>query len=410
MKQALLDTPDAEHHDNKENNEKISIGTIVSNLAHPYTLSNTNVLITTYAHFTPPLMVVVEKNFGISYNAASGEKEDNGSYKCLHYSTIHGSFELNWFKGREIKTIKEVDNSVVISNKDKTIEALKKEYLGKMVTLTSVDLELEKTKIWSDNNSEFAKMKTNNLLDFLPPLASVIDVKYNEDYRKFNEKDGKIIHSKCKILFKVRWLNNITSKYSEEYIPLVALKTIDINLKNYNVTALYCEVSKIELEENATMNIKAVPFKFQDVIWKHYYYIYRFKNLFTNQLLNFKDESLHKIKELKIEEYAEGKLIFDSSSLKYVNILGFFKTENKTSFEKKWFEIEYLDKGERYSKRIIYIIELIVEDLPSEPNKKRILIKSNCLLRDGKIRHFYVDRISGIREMPNNFETIFVKK
>lgn len=410
MEQTLLEVPYAENHDEKENNEKIPIGTIVSNLAHPYTSSNTNILITTYAHFTPPLMVVVEKNFGFSYNAANGEKIDNSSYKCLHYSTISGSFELNWLKSREIKIIKEEDNNVVISNKDKTIEVLKKEFLGKMVTLTSVDLELEKTKIWSDNSSEFTKMKTNNLLDFLPPLASVIDVKYNEDYQKYNEKNGRIIHSKCKILIKVRWLNNITHKYSEEYIPLAALRIIDINLNDYKISSLYQEDSTIVLEENATINIQAIPFKFQDVIWKHYYYIYRFKNLFTNQLINFKDESLSKIKEIKIENYEEGKLIFDNSSLNFVNILSFFNTDNKAYFEKKWFEIEYLDKGERYSKRIIYIIELIVEDLPSDSTKKRILIKSNCLLRAGKIRHFYVDRISGFREMPNNFETIFTKK
>lgn len=410
MEQTLIDMPSGKPSDYKENFEKISIGTVVSNLAHPYWLTNTDVLITTYAHFTPPLMIVVEKNYGFSYNVVSGEKEDNDSYKCLYYSTVNGSFELNWFKRREIKIVKGEDNDVVISNKDKTIEVLKKEFLGKMVTLTSVDLELEKTKIWSDNNSEFAKMKTNNLLDFLPPLASVIDVKYNEDYQKYNEKNGRIIHSKCKILIKIRWLNNITTKYSEEYVPLVALKIIDIKLSDYKVDVLYLEERKIDLEEQGAMHVQAIPLKFQDVIWKHYYYIYRFKNLFTNQLISFKDAEPLKLKVLKAENYEEGKLIFDSSSLLHFNIHNFFKAENKASFVGKWFEIEYLDKGERYSKRIIYITELIEEDLPAENIKKRILIKSNCLLRDGKIRHFYVNRISSFREMPNNFEKIFVKK
>jgi len=391
-----------------EKSEKITVGTIVSNLAHPYTSSNTNVLITSYAHFTPPLMIVVEKNYGFAYNTVTGEKEDNDSYKCLYYSTISASFELNWFKSREIKIIKEADNDIIISNKDKTIEVLKKELLGKMVILTSVDLELEKIKIWSDNDSEVSKTKTNNLLDFLPPLGSVIDVKYVEDHQKYNEKNGRIIHSKCKVIIKIRWLNNITSKYSEEYIPLVALKLVDIKLKDHNVEAIYLEDKIIGLEGNACVNIKAIPLKFQDVIWKHYYYIYRFKNLFTNRLTNYYDASLLKIKEIKIADYEEGKLIFHTPSLKYLNIPSFFKVDNIAFFEKKWFEIEYADKNGRYSRRIIYINELIEENSATETIKKRILIKSNCLLREGKIRHFNVDRIRSFRVMPANFENIFL--
>ena len=90
-----------EAHQLENKKENITIGSIVSNLAHPYTSNNANILITTYAHFTPPLMIVVEKNYGVSYNVSNGEKEDKSSYKCLYYSTFNGSFEANWFKGRE---------------------------------------------------------------------------------------------------------------------------------------------------------------------------------------------------------------------------------------------------------------------------------------------------------------------
>ena len=407
MKEALLKPSDGENHAEEKEVGKINVGTIVSNLAHPYTENNSSVLITTYAHFTPPLMVVIEKNYGVSYNSSSGEREDNTAYKCLYYSTINGSFELNWFKNRELKIIK--DNDVVISSENKSIESLKKEFLGRTVVLTTVDLELDKVKIWSENNGEFSNMKTNNLLDFLPPLASIIDVKLNDDYKKYNEKNGSIIHHKSKILIKVRWLNNITSKYSEEYIPLIAIKIVEPKLEVFSSLELYLDSNEMALEENEAINVKGMPLRFIDVIWKHYYYIYRFKNLFTNQINNLKEKSLEELSQLKIGNYEEGKLIFDEKSFNYVNILSFFKAENIELYKNKWFEIEYLDKGDKYSRRIIYINELIVEDIPFESVKKRILLKCNCLLREGKVRHFYVDRIVAYRLLPENFKTIFVK-
>lgn len=405
-----LSVPIDANHQLENKIESIAIGSIVSNLAHPYTSNNANILITTYAHFTPPLMVVVEKNYGVSYNVANGEKEDKSSYKCLYYSTTSGSFELNWFKGRELKVIEAKVDDIVIPNDNGTLEPVKRELIGKMVILKNVDLELNKIKIWSDNSVEFSKMKTNNLLDFIPPLGSVIDVKFNDDSKKYNEKDGKIIHEKSRMLIKVRWLNNTNYKFSEEYLPLSALKVIDISLHEFSVLRLYSENSKIELEGNNDAHVHLVPLRFHDIIWKHYYYIYRFQNLFTNQITNLQNNSIGNIKRLLLESYEEGELIFDSSNLNYLNILSFFKAENKASFENRWLEIEYLDKGDKYSKRIIYIIELVVEDIPYELTKKRILVKSNCLLRSGKIRHFYVDRISSYRLLPTNFETIFIER
>ncbi|MGY3055722.1 hypothetical protein ACVWYG_003943 [Pedobacter sp. UYEF25] len=387
--------------------EKVPLGSIVSNFAHPYTSSNTNVLISTYAHFTPPLMVVVEKKYGNAYNSISGEKE-NDSYKCLYYSTINGAFELNWFKTKEIKIIQQENNIFFRSNRNKTIEVLKRELFGKTVILTSVDLELEKTKIWSDNDGDLAKLKTSNLLDFLPPLGSVIDVKYNDDYQKYDEKDGTLSYRKSKVTIKVRWLNNITSKYSEEYVPLVSLKIVDINLKEFNLIDLYLDGEPLLLEDNSSVEIKSSPIEFKDVIWKHYYYIYRFKNLFTKQIISVKDSGLVKLAHLNTVDSEKAKLVFDSPPFNYINIFNFFKSENRASWDKKWFEIQYSDKNEKYSKRIIYVSELIEESL-IESGKKRILIKANCLLRRGAIRHFNVSRIRAYREMPKDYETIFVK-
>lgn len=400
--------------DYKEPDEKIPIGSIVSTYAHPFTESNNGILITNYAHFTPPLMVVGEKRYGARYNSITGEEEDNDSYKCFYYSTLSGCLEEHWFKRKEIKLINTGDNSFFIENKDTTIEKLKKDFFGHMAVMSSVDLELCKQKIWSDSEADVAKMKINNLLDYLPPVGTIIDFKTSEDYQKFSEKEGKISHRKSKVMVKLRWLNNITAKYSEEYFPMVALKLIKketLELKEYGVSLYYETLKKIELEDNKLFVAKT-PLKFHDVIWEHYFYIYRFKDLFTGKLHDFKFNKLDDITQIGRVNLNTMESIFNGTDFQYKQVLGFFKENKKTNFEGKWFEIEYSDKNERYSKRIIYIDELIAEkaegDKPS--GKDRLLIKANCLLRDGAIRHFNVFRIKSYREMPKEFVEYFVPK
>lgn len=391
--------------------EKISIGSIVANLAHPFHEANSNILITTYAHLTPPLMVVIEKNYGAKYNPLNGEEEDNDSYKCLYYSTINGSFELNWFKKRELKLISNDDTSSAKDYKSFSLEDLKKKLLGKMVILKSVDLELGKKKIWSDDDEEKQKMKTNNLLDYLPPLGSIIDIKYNEDTQKFNEKNGKPIHKKSKILIKLRWLNNITSKYSEEYIAFDALKLVEIALMEFIPNQYYLDNSVINLEEIADKKVIKTPLKIKDILWKHYFYIYRFVDQFTGQIkaLSSKKELLN-ISAANVEETKGIEAILDVKEFNYKAISNFFKVENKADFEKKWFQIQYSDKNEKYTKRIIHIDELIVEKTTIEPIKETRLLKANCLLRNGNVRHFNVARIRSYRELPNEFINAFVSK
>lgn len=388
--------------------ETIPIGSIVSNNAHPYQEHNTNILITTYAHFTPPLMVVVEKNYGAKFSSTDGEKEDNDSYKCIYYSTINGCFEANWFKKREIKLISKEATKQLSEKKDAPLEDLKKYFLGKMGILLSVDLELEKKKVWSDDDEEGQKMKKNNLLDYLPPLGSIIDVKLNEDHQKFNDKNGKPIHKKSKVLVKLRWLNNITAKYSEEYVPLEALKLVDINYKAFDYDLYYMDNAEMVLEEIEEMKISKSPVRLKEVYWKHYYYIYCFVNQFTGESIKYPQGDLKNISESTKEDSKKIQLLLKNTKFEYAKLFDFFKLENKANFEKKWFEIQYSDKNEKYSKRIIYINEIIVEKTTTEPIKDRVIIKANCLLRNGKIRHFNVIRIQGYREMPHEFNKMFV--
>ncbi|WET67961.1 hypothetical protein [Sphingobacterium sp.] len=385
-------------HNNDAEYEEIPLGTIVANLAHPYSADNTNVLITTYAHFTPPLMIVIEKNYGVAkYNPITGDKEDNDSYRCLYYLSISGGFELQWFKRRELKKISGGSLDLFNSAKDKGIDKLKKGLLGKMAILTNVDLELDKKKIWSDNEGGISKEKVNNLLDYLPPLASIIDVKLNEDHQKYNEKNGKIIHRKSKVLVKLRWLNNITSKYSEDYVPLAALKIIDkqLELRNYSKKLTYLYSDPINLEESG-ITVSKVPLVIESIIWKHYYYIYRFQNLFTKQLqdVNY-DEVL---------DETDLRHIINNSSFLNDSVNKFTKTPDE-NFKDRWFEIQYSDRNDRFTQRFIRIIEIFKET--QEDGSEKHFIKAHCLLRSGKIRHFRIERIKGYKEVHEDFVKTF---
>jgi hypothetical protein len=408
MEEVLINSEKIGDYEEKDVRLKIDIGSIVANLAHPFDIKNTNVLITAYSHHTPPLMIVVEKNYGSSYSATTGEKE-NSSYKCLYYSTLNGSFECYWFKSRELKLINAGDLDLLNKYKNNFLNEIKKELLGKMAILSTVDLELGKKKIWSDSEGEKERTKKNNLLDYLPPLGSIIDVKINEDHQKHNEKDGKVIYKKSKLIVKLRWLNNITSKYSEQDIPLSTLKQVINEYFNYSKEFHYFYNENVKLESNEQLRILKIPVTFKEVVWKHYYYIYRFRDLFTGNIIEVQESDREKkISQLDSISPSEIKAVFDGNDLQYNGISNVFNLNKKVEVEKKWFEIFYSDVNEKYTKRIIYVNELLEED--TEDEKKKLLLKANCLLRKGEIRHFRVGRIRAYRELDENFEKTFVSK
>ncbi|WP_437919683.1 hypothetical protein [Sphingobacterium sp. LRF_L2] len=386
--------------DYKEPNERCPIGSIVSTKAHPFRQSSSNVVIASYNHFTPPLMVVVEKKYGTKYNMTSGEKEDNDSYKCFYYSTLSGTIEENWFKKKELNVISEGEPSFFEKSKNISLEKLKTKFFGQMAILSTVDLELGKQKTWSDSDSEKEKLKVNNLLDFLPPLGTIVDFKFSDDYQKYNEKEGKISHRKSKIMVKLRWLNNITSKYSEDYFPMVGLRLIkkeELELKNYLPSLYYLLDAKIELEGSGRGVVSKIPVKLERVVWNHYYYKYSFTNLFTQTSIESDKVNQQEPSDLS------GILNIDAYNR---DTLTHFSIEKASLVKDKWYEIEYSDKSERYTKRIVKVIELI-EELQEDETKKRIL-QANCLLRNGKIRHFRVSRIKSYRELNEDFVKTFI--
>lgn len=400
-----LDTSSEQSNDKelKDKDEKIKLGSIVSTYTHPYQLGKTNIIITAYNHFTPPLMVVVEKKYSITkYNPETGSEENkdgNNQCRCIYYCTQSGSLTENWFKESQLRLIDEGSVDFLKLCKNHSINELSK-YIGELAILTTVDFELGKKQTWLEENKSIEKRKT--LLDFLPPLGTIIDFKFNDDHKKFNEKNGNPLYRKSKLNVKLRWWNNQSSKFSEEYFPIVALMLIkkdDLELISIESGEKYKQKNNVLLE-NKNSSLTYIPFEFIEVIWKHYQYIYSFKNIYTNDIIQLSQtEAAELYKFTPKESEVTNDLFLTNYGITPSEI--FFTEANKAKFENKWFEVQYMDKANNITKRIVFIDDK--SSFTSDNGVPFQILSTNCLLRNGKIRHLNVARILNYKEVPSEF-------
>lgn len=388
--------------DNKSQSkdEKIKLGSIVSTYAHPYQSENTKIIITAYNHFTPPLMVVVEKKYGIArYNEYTSLPENNDQCKCVYYCTQTGSLAENWFKESQLRHINDGSVEFYKLCSKNSIHELN-EYVGELAILTTVDLELGKKQTWKEENSLTEKRKT--ILDFLPPLGTIIDFKFTDDYKKFNEKNGQALYRKSKLNVKIRWWNNQSSKFSEEYFPIVALKLIkkdDLTLNSMESGDRYKLKNDVILEQR-NGKLANILCEFVEIIWKHYKYIYSFKNIYTNDIIQLSQTEAAELSKFTPSESEIFNILF-SSKYDITPSENFFTKANKANFENKWFEIQYIDKANNITKRIVFIDNK--STFTTDNGDALQILSSNCLLRNGKIRHFNVSRILKFKEVPSEF-------
>lgn len=425
---AKATTPTEVHSHSKNGTTKIELGDIVSLTAHPYpakiqarddngtedspegseSRKPFSVRISAYNHFTPPLMIVTEVKHGLKYDKESGKQKD--SFKCLFYSTSDGSFEENWFRVDEIKRI-EKGSSLFTLHEKHDLTHLKKELIGTKAILITVDMELGKKIVFPDTNPFKKNPREKSLLDFLPPLGTIINISTIPQHIKYDETSGRPDFEKCRIMAKLRWYNNHTGKISEKEIPLNALKNVPepVIRDDINPDIIYTIPNTIHLENRKSPVIQRIPVKFQDIIFKHYYYEYRARNLFNNQLETYKLDSL-------TEGDGETIIPMDKKLESWFEPLPLLDSEEKLSEEKvekwkdKWVQINYIDRTGQYTTRIIFVRG--ITKFPFYDSTSLVtLIEANCLLRNGAIRHFRMDRILRYKNLSEgNFENIFVGK
>lgn len=394
-----------------EAKEEIELGDIVALITHPHLtidkyLKNAGDVeeqakISSYHRFTSPLMVVVEVQKGKKYDQITGEKKT--SYKCIYYSTEQGKFEEQWFREFEVKLAIAKPESIYDQHKDHDQVSIKKKLVGKQVILTTVDQELGKIKLYKDSDPSKTNHRESYFLDFLPPVGVITNISTIDNSLQFDENTGKKDFEKCRVKAKVKWYNNKSDRFSEEEVPIVALKRVPEvqDFSGFDRETVYYIDQDIQLEGNEKLKITKIPVRIHDLVFKHYYYQFRVKNLFNQRLIITKQDVVPKKLEYNTEE-------FDFETRIPFHDIEFEQRNNEFSENPdKWYKISYRDLSDRYTSRIIKLRHL--HPLPIQLQGKDdsiVIVEANCLLRDGEIRNFRLDRIVGYEKL-DWFENIF---
>ena len=398
--------------------DKLNIGDLVSLKSHPFNIFNES-LIGAFVDNTPPIMVISEVLKSNSYDTESEEvdaetkkaKKLPNQYLCYFYSSKNSSFEKYWFKQNEIKKIDsdtETNQGKVTKTEDKA--SLLNKYKDNLIVLKSADLELGKKKTtWSRTKEEDIN-KTQAFLEFLPPVMMVLDVVENKNFNKdrVNPKNGEIKRESCKFLLKCKWFNPIKQTFSEEIIPYKILQLVEFNsnkiesiengINTKNVFQLIEKDLNISLE-NSRYSFNKYIIELKEVVIQNHLMKIFYKNLINNKIESKIIENLEIIDSEK-----EFKQFVDSEFPNYSN--SEYNNPLKLEWQKdKFYKIDYLDKKGKFTTRIITNCK--VEEFETEDDEKDVkFVIANCLLRDGKIRHFRLSNITARAELKDNFKDI----
>ena len=398
--------------------DKLNIGDLVSLKSHPFNIFNES-LIGAFVDNTPPIMVISEVLKSNSYDTESEEvdaetkkaKKLPNQYLCYFYSSKTSSFEKQWFKQNEIKKIDsdiETNQEKVTKTEDKV--SLLNKYKDNLVVLKSADLELSKKKTtWSRTKEEDIN-KTQAFLEFLSPVMTVIEVVENQNFNKdrVNPKNGEIKRESCKFLLKCKWFNPIKQTFSEEIIPYKILQIVEFNsnkieviergINTKNVFQLIEKDLNITLENSKNSFYKYIVELKEVVIQNHLIKIF-YKNLINNKI---ESKTIENLEITDLEK--EFKQFVDSEFPNYSN--SEYNNPLKLEWQKdKFYKIDYLDKKGKFTTRIITNCK--VEEFETEDDEKDVkFVIANCLLRDGKIRHFRVSNITARYELKDDFKDI----
>ncbi|WP_294264763.1 hypothetical protein [uncultured Chryseobacterium sp.] len=396
-----------------------SIGDFVCLQNHPYFFKNQDIKIAANAEMTPPIMIVGEILDKDEYNPLTGKQSDI-QLRCYYYSTKDGKYIDKWIKAEQLKKL-EVNKTYLNIEKlniidDFDLEFLKKSYLNKLVCLKSVDIELNKKKIFIDSSDGIRTNKENNHLEFLPPVMTVVDIVKNKEDKKFSStKPNHIEKDLSKYMFKCKWYNPKTSSYSEELIPSVILgivddQTDDLEKINSGINESYYIIinlkNNFELEDSSSTIFNNI-IKPNELIFNHYYY-----------KLNAFDYIKHKTSSYPLNDIITKGNIIDFRERS--TIFGHTYPRYKTTFrpitanifnDNEYYLIKYRDKSNKITNRVI---KIMYKEPYTDPdtNQDEIFLVSNCLLRKGYIRHFKVSQILESTEIINGkniFENIDIE-
>lgn len=412
---------------------------------HPYNEDIQNIKISGNPEYTSPILNIFEEKKG-KHDIDTGEHLGD-QINCIFYDSKQGKFVKKLFNKKLTNSLTfDISKYNLLSeiefkkdskddNKDfnhKEIERfIKKNLLYKKVSLLSIFIELTKKKVNVSSSTE--KLVETNHLDFLPPVMQIIGYRFCDEKKKFCDETGDL-----KLEIKCKWFNHSSKTFSEEFLPYQILILINEikdeaetitsidNLINSNGLIQYPLKETFELEDTKIrINFDVVmPEK---IIYNHYYHeVKGFGYVFQK---DSRISNISKIKKLEDNTF-RGENYPRYENNKKINIYDCSFSNNT------YMLVKYKDQSDQITKRIIRISEILIytndkvefnqdeeysknniqvnEDgfitITSEKWKSlkkkltedknvSILIKANCLLRKGKIRHFRLDGFLSIQEI-----------
>lgn len=145
--------------------QEIKLGDIVALKLHPFTATNTSIIISGDAQHISPLMVVEtlieSKNI---YDEQTGDLKGKKQCKCIWFS-IH-NFEEAWISSEHLKIIKSEEQGK--EEKEVAFE------IGSFVSLKTLEIELGKRKSTLKTQGYGTKeVSMTALLSFVPPVLQI---------------------------------------------------------------------------------------------------------------------------------------------------------------------------------------------------------------------------------------------
>lgn len=417
---------------------------------HPYNENIDNVKISGNPEYTSPILNLFEEKKG-KHDIDTGEHLGN-QINCLFYDSKQGKFvkklinkkltnsltfdisKYNLLSEIEFKKDSKDDNNPF--NHKEIEKFIKKNLLYKKASLRSISIELTKKKVNVSSSTE--KLVQTNHLDFLPPVMQIIGYRFSDEKKKFCDETGDL-----KLELKCKWFNHSSKTFSEEFLPYQALILInEINDEAENITGINNLINsngfiQYPLDNNETFTLEDSTIKItfdvvipKKIIFNHYYHeVQGFGHVYLKES---RISDISKIRLLPDNDF-RGETYPSYKNNKKINIFDCPFTNNT------YMLVKYKDQFDRITDRVIRISEILIyasdksefnsvneytehniklneesfvvinsEKWMSIKSIKKILIedknvtvvvKANCLLRKGKIRHFRLDGFLSIQEI-----------
>lgn len=371
--------------------QEIKLGDIVALKSHPFTATNTNVIISGDAQHISPLMVVVEtliesKNL---YDEQTGDFKGKKQCKCIWFS--NHNFEEAWISSEHLKVIKSEEESK--EEKEVSFE------IGSFVSLKTLDIELGKKKSMLKTQGYGTKeVSMTALLSFVPPVLQVTGRSKNESKEPiFDAKTGVRKRYISKDLIKCKWYNPTLNKISEKLLPAEVLKLIPSINQELVEKIQKSKFIKIKNGEIHTL------VKLQNISVRSGYYILITYDYLSNKIEEYdldKIEYEGSVESYYIRKHLDFDALGDDFTPKNIQLQQDAIIEYAIK-EKKYIQIEYKNKNGGISTRTLKNFQELKVKV-SETDFDTYLV-GFCMTKQD-IRHFKLERIEKICVLDLSYE------